>query len=150
MEEPPDQSNPDSIWQFEFHPSPFCVFPSSQPVRLILLPSPHISVQTSGVEEVWTHLNPGSTLHCELQPSPSTLFPSSHSFWSLLLFLPSPHNIKQTSGLTGEPPCQEYPGSTAQVLEQPSPLWVLPSSHPVEEILLKLILWNRNHYKIKI
>jgi len=54
--------------------------------------------------------------------------PSSQA--SLPTYLLSPHTVVQVSEADELPPVQEYPVSTVQVEEQPSPEVVSPSSQP--------------------
>ena len=62
-----------------------------------------------------------------LQPSVPTVFPSSHV--SPLTRRPSPHIDWHRSRVPKLPPEQTKPASIWQFASQPSPLWVLLSSH---------------------
>jgi hypothetical protein len=64
------------------------------------------------------------------------VFPSSQIEISKLALIPSPQTIMQVSVEVGEPPEHWYPGSIEHELLQPSPLIVLPSSHPIDENLI--------------
>ena len=61
------------------------------------------------------------------QPSPLILFPSSHCSYCVVS-TPSPQTVDQWSGEDMLPPVQSQPFSIAQMLLQPSPPIVFPSS----------------------
>ena len=60
---------------------------------------------------------------------------SSHSLSIFPVIAPSPHAVVHTSGDDEEPPAQKSPVSTVQLLEHPSPLSKLSSSHPDDPCL---------------
>ena len=105
---PPEHFHPVSMFQADEHPSPSIRLWSSQYVKfeLNLLPSPHISVQTSGVVIVPPiQFHPLSIWQWALHPSFEYKFPSSQWLESNLAVFPSPH-ISQVSAFTVFPPYQ--------------------------------------------
>ena len=103
---PPVQIYIFSIWQAEFHPSPFPVSLSSHSSVLCLNPSPQFTTQVSLAvlgdrppvqieQESIEVVDPPDQMYIasipqeELHPSPFPVFPSSHC--SLKCFKPSPH-----------------------------------------------------------
>ena len=133
-EDPPLQIHPVSFTQLLLQPSPETVLPSSQKVgfMLYLFPSPQISKQTSGALVVPPdQLHPDSIPQLLLHPSPETVLPSSQYVDSELNLLLSPQISVQVSAEVDDPPLQFHPDSFTQLLLQPSPETVFPSSQKV-------------------
>ena len=141
-EEPPVQVHPVSTFHVELHPSLLAVLPSSHLVDsvFIRLLSPQISEHVSlVVEEPPVQVHPVSTLHVELHPSPFAVLPSSQYVDTELNRLLSPQISEHVSFADEEPPVQVHPVSTFHVELHPSLLAVLPSSHLVDSVFIRLL-----------
>src|SRR3569623_1323162 len=122
-------NEPPSSLQADEHPSPEAVLPSSHSSPVSTLPLPQVMSQARVVVVPLPSRHFGSLVQVFEQPLPS---PKNRPFWSPAsqdspgATMPLPH----TAGLhlLGVDLSQLAPGSMRQVLEQPSPLSVLPSS----------------------
>ena len=132
------QLNPASIWQLAEHPSPLLWLPSSQLSPISMLPFPQLAAQAWVLPAELRQI--GSLVQVFEQPVPSplkrplgppqplgklvALVPQSQA--SPASFTPFPQTALVHD--PGPVPEQVAPGSIWQLLEQPSPLTVLPSS----------------------
>jgi hypothetical protein len=114
------------------HPSPLLEFASSHCSEPTVIPSPQIGVQT---EETPVQEYPASISQL-VHPSLLIAFPSSHD--SPDSTDPFSHTAESVHALGSTAVLQVYPDSIVQVLLQPSPGSVFPSSHPSEPLLLPL------------
>ena len=127
--------NPVSICQVLEQPSPLLVFPSSHCSVVVIYPSFHCSVHVEAMEVVPPEqchplTSPVQVAFHLLVPSVS---PSSQA--SLPKTFPSPQIGDQVDDVIAALLTQFQPVSVCQVLEQPSPLTALLSSHCSDAVI---------------
>ena len=138
------QLNPASIWQVDEQPSPLTALPSSQVSPVSMLPFPQLVEQACVLPAELRQV--GSLVQVLEQPVPSPLkrpFGPVHPTGNVVGLVPqsqaSPDSFTPLpqmavvhfpgAGAPASSSDRSEAGSTWQVLEQPSPLVVLPSSH---------------------